>query len=61
MSLNKINFRDFKAIVTNFEQSPEGQEYDACTYMLGKSKVIYRKAHITPNKAGQFVTQNGPK
>jgi hypothetical protein len=56
MSLNKINFRDFKAIVTNFEQSTEGQEYDACTYILGESKVIYRKAHITPNKAGQFVT-----
>jgi hypothetical protein len=56
MSLNKINFRDFKAIVTNFEQSSEGQKYDACTYILGESKVIYRKAQITPNKAGQFVT-----
>jgi hypothetical protein len=56
MSLSKINFRPFKAIVTDFEQDFESAKYDACTYMLGESKVIYRKAHITPIKAGQFVT-----
>jgi hypothetical protein len=56
MGLNKVNFRTFKAIVTDFQKEPESNDYDACTYMLGESKVIYRKAHITPTKLGQFVT-----
>jgi hypothetical protein len=56
MGLNKVNFRTFKAIVTDFHKEPESIDYDACSYMLGESKVIYRKAHITPTKLGQFVT-----
>jgi hypothetical protein len=56
MGLNKVNFRTFKAIVTDFQKEPESSNYDACSYTLGESKVIYRKGHITPTKLGQFVT-----
>lgn len=34
----------------------ESHAYQACTFLLNKTKVIYRLAKVTPNKIGQFVT-----
>ena len=30
--------------------------YNGCTFILNNKKIIFRKAKITPTKAGQFVT-----
>jgi hypothetical protein len=41
---------------TNLELESESQEYDACRFVLGNQKVVFRSAKITPKKVGQFVT-----
>jgi hypothetical protein len=56
MSLGKIDFRSFKGIVTNFQKDEDSVKHDGCSYIMDENKVIYRKACITPIKAGQFVT-----
>ena len=58
MALSKVKFRrEFGPIVTDFKKDKESTKYDACSYVLGgDTTVVYRKAHITPTKLGQFVT-----
>ncbi len=34
----------------------ESKEYFACSFHLNESRIIFRKAKITPKKVGQFVT-----
>lgn len=34
----------------------ESKEYEACSFNLGETSVIYRHAKVTPKKVGQFVT-----
>lgn len=42
--------------VSDILTEKEAQEYDGCNFKLGDSKIKYRKAKVTPKKAGQFVT-----
>lgn len=51
--------------ISDFKQEVESTEYQACRFKVSGSKVISRKAKITPKKVGQFVTfwkrnGNGP-
>lgn len=41
---------------TNFQQNTESREYDACSFELDGTKILYRASKITPTKVGQFVT-----
>ena len=41
--------------IQDFKLELESQEYAACRFSLGKQKILYRKAKITPKKVGQFV------
>lgn len=41
---------------SNFHESEESREYEACTFQLDNLQVISRTAKITPKKVGQFVT-----
>ncbi|MEO9965930.1 MAG: MepB family protein [Reichenbachiella sp.] len=59
--LKKSNGFEF----SNHREEPESQDYWASTYELNRLKIRFRKAKITPNKNGQFVTiwkrlPNGP-
>lgn len=42
--------------ITDFVVEPESEEYTACQFRFGSRNIAYRKAKITPTKAGQFVT-----
>lgn len=42
--------------ITNVVTEKESAEYSACQFMVGNSKMLFRKAKITPTKNGQFVT-----
>lgn len=42
--------------ITNVIHHIESKEYSACSFLLNDSKIIFRKAKITPKKTGQFVT-----
>ncbi|MEQ6121758.1 MepB family protein [Reichenbachiella sp. MALMAid0571] len=42
--------------LTNLQIEKESREYDASTFEIGRLKVIFRSAKITPTKTGQFVT-----
>lgn len=41
---------------SNFQESEESAEYEACTFQLNTLQIISRTAKITPKKVGQFVT-----
>ncbi len=41
---------------SNFQESEESAEYEACTFQLETLQIISRTAKITPKKVGQFVT-----
>jgi hypothetical protein len=52
-------------VMTQLVREAESQEYAACTFKLNELHVVFRAAHITPTKVGQFVTlwkrsSNGP-
>lgn len=43
----------------------ESCRYEACSFLLNSKVIVFRSAHITPTKVGQFVTlwkrvKNGP-
>lgn len=42
--------------LTHFLAEPESSEYTAHTFQLNDKAILYREAHITPTKTGQFVT-----
>lgn len=42
--------------VHNFIKSNESEEYQACSFNLNDSSIVFRSAKITPKKIGQFVT-----
>ena len=50
------NFSSDDNTVSNFTLEKESKEYDACTFCINTTKIIYRKAKTTPKKEGQFVT-----
>lgn len=54
----KINrlFQNTPFKCTDFKIGQESQEYDACQFKINGLLVHYRKAKITPKKAGLFVT-----
>lgn len=41
---------------SNFHESEESTEYEACTFQLDRFQIVSRIAKITPKKIGQFVT-----
>lgn len=41
---------------SNFHESEESKEYEACTFQLETFQIISRTAKITPKKIGQFVS-----
>lgn len=51
---NIFNSSDFT--ISDFVAEKESKEYDACNLKLADFKIHFRKAKITPKKAGQFVT-----
>ncbi|PCI34762.1 MAG: MepB family protein [Flavobacteriaceae bacterium] len=42
--------------ITEFIIEKESQKYKACSLKLKEKQIIYRHAHTTPKKVGQFVT-----
>lgn len=42
--------------ISDFENEPESEEYDACRFKLNGLNIKCRNARITPKKIGQFVT-----
>lgn len=50
--LKKI-FTAFK--LTQIKFSQEANEYEACSFKINESNIVYRKAKITPKKIGRFV------
>ncbi|WP_020531522.1 MepB family protein [Flexithrix dorotheae] len=58
-------FKQYPQSVQNLIIEQESREYEALNFELKGFKILYRKAKITPTKAGQFVTlwkrtENGP-
>lgn len=49
-------FKSHGFTFSNLILDKEGRAYDACTFKLDDSNVVFRKAKITPTKTGQFVT-----
>lgn len=49
-------FKKCNLEISNFKIEKESSAYNACTFQLNNSKIIFRKAKITPTKIGQFVT-----
>ena len=43
-------------VVTQLVQELESREYGAASFMLNGMQILFRAAHITPTKVGQFVT-----
>lgn len=43
-------------MLSDFKPETDSKDYYAATFKLNNLKVIFRKAKITPNKKGQFVT-----
>lgn len=39
-----------------FQAEKESREYGAATFSLNNKTIVFRAAHITPTKTGQFVT-----
>ena len=57
--LNKIQsaiFEKNNLKIEDYHEEKESEEYQAAIFKLKNSKIIYRKAKITPTKNGQFVT-----
>jgi len=49
-------YDQFGLAVTSFKAETEGEDYNACRFMLDGHKILFRSAKITPKKVGQFVT-----
>ncbi len=43
-------------VISDLIMEKEGKGYDACSFIIDRKKIVYRKANITPKKKGQFVT-----
>ena len=54
--LNEKIFKPSGLELSNVQAEAESKEYFAHTFQLGKYKVKFRTAKITPTKTGQFVT-----
>ena len=56
--LEEINqlFKNTAFQCTDFKIEQESKEYDACQFKINGQDIHYRKAKITPKKAGLFVT-----
>ena len=44
------------SIISEFRLEPESKAYSAAKFRINNKSVVYRKARVTPKKAGQFVT-----
>lgn len=55
-NINELVFKQLNFNLKNIGPESESQEYAAHTFQLNESKVVFRKAKITPAKTGQFVT-----
>lgn len=42
--------------ISNIIEDRECEAYSGCSFQLNNRNIKFRKAKITPNKAGQFVT-----
>ena len=56
LQLLKQSYLSLSMEITNVNFHYESKEYNACSFQLGKTKIIFRKSKITPKKVGQFVT-----
>jgi hypothetical protein len=54
--IKQIAYEPNQIAISNYNKNKESQEYEACTFTLLNKQIIFRKAKITPNKAGHFVT-----
>lgn len=54
--LEKNVYNNCSLLITNFIFHNESKEYKACSFLLNRNKIIFRKSKITPKKMGQFVT-----
>jgi hypothetical protein len=54
--INEILFKPSRLELSNIQVELESKEYFAHTFQLGKYKVKFRTAKITPTKTGQFLT-----
>ncbi|MCW2120154.1 MepB family protein [Flavobacterium sp. 7A] len=54
--INEKLFKPSGLELSNIQLELESKEYFAHTFQLGKYKVKFRTAKITPTKTGQFVT-----
>lgn len=52
----KVLYQPLGFTIMNVIVSPESKEYGACMFKLSDKCVVFRVAHITPTKIGQFVT-----
>ena len=65
LPIKKIIYDTCNFQLLNLKVEKESKEYNACSFELDKSKILFRTAKITPTKTGQFVTfwkriENGP-
>ncbi len=54
--LEQDDYEAWELNITNFIIDKESQKHQACSFTINTEPVIYRHAHSTPKKAGQFVT-----
>lgn len=55
LSLNAVLSHAVGTTISSMQMMSEKNEYNACTFMLGDKRVIYREAKVTPKKIGLFV------
>ncbi|WP_298393974.1 MepB family protein [Flavobacterium sp.] len=53
---SSLVFENLELKIRNLIIEKESQEYCAAQFELNNSKIIFRKAKVTPTKIGQFVT-----
>lgn len=53
--LNKALKNDELTAITDITWSTEKNEYYACTFTLGSTRMVFREAKVTPKKIGLFV------
>lgn len=53
--LNKIIGNSENTPIIDFQNFVEKNDYNACSFVLGEAKIIYREAKVTPKKIGLFV------
>jgi hypothetical protein len=52
----QILYSKLNAELKNIKLEKESAAYNACTFKVNESSILYREAKITPTKIGQFVT-----